>query len=563
MDNFRKPKTPGKRTSNMDGIFGGASQPTGRRGAAKLNTSQVGNFRKTEGFHAAERGSVGFGATAPPARAAVGRQPNRAPDGTISLRMPPQSTPLKEKGRKARKARRKAKRAAWSPRKRFMVRSAKVIVALFILIGGFVGWKFISNTSKVFQGNVFGLFQEDKLRGEDKGRVTILLAGNSVDDPGHGGAELTDSIMLISIDTVHNNAYMLSIPRDLWVTYGPTNCSVGYSGKINAAYVCGEETKFHEEGYPDGGMGLLAKDIEQNFGVDINYYARINYTAFKDAVNAVGGIDITIKSEDPRGLYDANIAKADGGPLKLPNGPVHLDGQTALNLARARGDTISYGFSQSDFTRTEHQRQMLLALKDKALTAGVLSNPAKISSLFDAAGNNVETDFKTSEIRRLYTISKQINNNNVQSIGLADSNVNLVQSFTASNGSSAVRPVAGTTDFSQIKAFIKRLTSNDPVAKEGATVVVLNGSGLDGMALKNSQILGGKGITVKATGTAAKVRPTTTVVMRTGASKTATKAYLEQKYKTTVTTDVVANPEAQNYNADFVIILGQNESASN
>lgn len=561
MENFRRHKPSSKRTANVDGIIGG---PTTHRDKAKLTSAQVGNFRQSEGFHATERGRVGTSAaaTATPALARQsGRQPNRGTDGKIDLSLPKQGPPLK--GRKARKARRKAKKAAWSTRKRVFMRVLKVLLIIIVLISLFLGYKFIRNTSKVFRGNVFGLFQEDKLRGEDKGRVTILLAGNSVDDPGHGGAELTDSIMLISIDTNNHNAYMMSIPRDLWVTYGPKNCSVGYSGKINAAYVCGEETNFHESGYPSGGMGLLAKDIEENFGVDINYYARINYTAFKDAVNAVGGIDVNIQSEDSRGLYDANIAKADGGPLKLTNGVHHLDGQTALNLARARGDTISYGFSQSDFTRTEHQRQMLLALKDKTLSAGVLSNPAKISSLFDAAGNNVETDFKTSEIRRLYTISKTINNSNIQSIGLADKNVNLVQGFSAPNGTSAVRPVAGISDFSQIKAFIKRLTSNDPVAKEGATVAVLNGSGIDGLALKNAGLLADKGITVKATATAGKPRAATTIVVVKGAQKTKTKAYLEQKYKTTATTDVVNNPEAKFYDADFVIILGQNESSSN
>lgn len=584
MDNFRRRKPNSRQTTHVDGIvsrprLGG--HPASPGGTAKhpkpsATHTQLGRFNRPDGFHAVNRGSAGFQSAAPArVSTSLGRQPLRAADGSIALGSPPVATPGQAaprrsavphtpplKGRKARKARRKAKRQSWSPRKRFLMRLSKILLAVIVLVMMFLAWKFIVNTSKVFQGNVFGLFQEDKLRGEEKGRVTILLAGNSVDDPGHGGAELTDSIMLLSMDTNNNTAYMVSIPRDLWVSYGTEDCSVGYSGKINATYVCGKETNFHEAGYPNGGMGLLMKNVEQNFGVDINYYARINYTAFKDAVNAVGGIDVNIKSEDSRGLYDANIAKVDGGPLRLSNGWHHLDGQTALNLARARGDTISYGFSRSDHTRTEHQRQMLLALKDKALSAGVLSNPAKISSLFDAAGNNVETDFKTSEIRRLYTLSKRINNSNVQSVGLADDKVNLIQGFTAPNGTSAIRPVAGITDFSQIKAFMKRLGSNDPVAKEGATVVILNASGKDGLAGQNSKVLSDKGLLVKTTGTAATTRTSTRVVILDGSKKTATKTYLEQKYHTTATADLAGNPEARNYDADFVIILGQNESSS-
>jgi LCP family protein required for cell wall assembly len=355
---------------------------------------------------------------------------------------------------------------------------------------------------------------------------------------------------------------MISVPRDLWVSMGTRNCSVGYQEKINAVYVCGEETKFHENGYPDGGMGLLTKIIEQNFGIDLNYYARINYTALKQAVDAVGGIDVVIKSEDPRGLYDSNIEKHDGGPLKLTNGPHHLNGQQALNLARARGDGAStYGFASSDFTRTEHQRQMMLALKDKALSVGVLSNPAKVSSLLDAAGDNVQTDFKTNEIRRLYDITKQVSNNNIQSIGLTDKNVQLVTTFTSVKNTSAVRPVAGVTDFSQIKAFIKRLTSNDPVAREGATAVVLNGSGKTGLARTKGDELIGKGVTVKSVDTT-KLQTTTAIIAVNTTSKPSTKAYLEQKFGVAVTIDKQAYPVAQNYDADFVIILGQNEQTS-
>ncbi len=79
----------------------------------------------------------------------------------------------------------------------------------------------------------------------------------------------------------------------------------------------------------------------------------------------MGGIDLTIKSTDRRGLYDPNIDWTTKGPLvKLTNGPHHLSGRQALNLARARGDAYnSYGFAGSDFDRTENQRKMLVALK--------------------------------------------------------------------------------------------------------------------------------------------------------------------------------------------------------
>ncbi len=426
---------------------------------------------------------------------------------------------------------------------------------LVVLVGGFLGWKVYKNTSKVFNGNIFGIFSNTKLKGEDQGRVNIMITGTSEDDPGHSGALLTDSIMIASIDPVNNTGFLISIPRDLWVSYETDSCQFGNEGKINAVYECGEDIKFHEDGFPDGGLGLMEKVIEKDTGLDINYYVKIDYTAFRQAVNSVGGVDVTIKTDDPRGLYDGNIGKQDGGPLKLPNGNVHLDGQTALNLARARCDTVCYGFTKGDFDRTEHQRMMLLALKDKALSAGTLSNPAKISSLLDSVGNNVKTDFQVSELRRLYDISKQIQNQNLKSVGLADDDVKLVTTGNV-NGSSIVKPVAGIDDFSQIKAYLKRLTSNDPVVKEGATAVVLNGSGVDGLARKKADELADKGITVKAVATTT-THPTTTIVFL-NSQKTATSSYLAQKFGVTPTTDTTGVPEAKSYNADFVIILGAN-----
>jgi LCP family protein required for cell wall assembly len=506
------------------------------------------NFNRPDGFISAQQPSIPQAMPAP--LGGIGGADRTRPRKSIS------EQPKVKKGRFWRRNKVRKER---SRRYKIIKRSILTLLAIFILISGFLGWKFVHNASKVFKGNIFGIFSTTKLKGEDQGRVNILLTGNSADDPGHDGALLTDSIMVISIDTQHNNGFIMSIPRDLWVKYGTNSCSFGTEGKINAVYECGEEIKFKQDGYPDGGIGLLEKDIHDDFGLNINYYVKINYTAFKDAVNAVGGVPFTVKTDDPRGIYDGNISKADKGPLKLTTGLHVLDGQTALNLARARCDTVCYGFTRGDFDRTEHQRELLLTLKDKALSAGVLSNPAKISSLLDAVGNNVQTNFQTNEIRRLYDIGKLIQNQNIQSVGLADTNVNLVTTGMIGN-SSVVKPVAGLFSYSQIQAYLLRIMSNDPVVKEGATAVVLNGSGVSGLAKQTADALTAKGIAVVAVANTT-AKPTTAVVFL-NPKKTVTNTYLSQKFKVTSTTDTTANPEAKNYNADFVIILGANEASS-
>lgn len=448
-----------------------------------------------------------------------------------------------------------------SHRKRIFRRSLFAVVLLGALVGGFLGWKVLKNATKVFNGSILGILDSTKLKGEDEGRVNILLAGTSEDDPGHDGAKLTDSIMVVSLDTKNNSAFMISIPRDLWVNYQTRGCSVGYQGKINAAYTCGEQIAFNEDRYAPGGIGLLEKIVEDSFGLDIHYYAKINYTAFRDAVDAVNGIDINLQTDSPNGILDRIFdweCKYRCYKVKYPNGQLHLSGEQALDLARARGDFTGYPTygTGNDFGRTERQRQMLLALKDKALSIGILSNPAKLSSLLDAAGNNVSTDFKTNELRRLYEVGKKIDSKNIQSIGLTDDDVNLVQTFNSADGQSAVRPVAGVADFSQIKNYINRLISTDPVAREGATVVVLNASGTVGLAQTQADQLAEKGLSVEGVGNAAS-RDSTTIFSKS-TNKNSTKKYLEKRFGVAITTDQNALIEAANYDADFVIAIGKN-----
>lgn len=438
----------------------------------------------------------------------------------------------------------------------------KTVIAfaiLVLLIGGWVGFKFAWNAHKLFGGNILGVLSTSKLKGEDEGRVNILLAGNSSDDAGHNGGRLTDSIMVISLDTKHNKAVMLSIPRDLWV-YVPGDSHQ----KINGAYVSGEDNDFSEEGYPDGGMGQLEQVVSNVLDIPIHYYALVDYTAMKQAVDAVGGVDFLVQSEDPRGLYDPNIDWTTRGPLvKLSNGTHHLNGQQALDLARARGDAYnSYGFAGSDFTRTENQRKLLIALKSKAVSAGVLTNPAKLTNLSDAIGNNVKTDFKLSEVHRLYDIVKDINGGAIQSLSLNDADgENLLASYTSPQGQSALAPAAGLDDFSDIQAFIKRKTSSNPVVQEAAKIVVLNGTETNGLAGKIKSQLKDKQMIVTDVGDAGSVTQATTAIIKlSGTSKPATSAALVKIFGNHVTTQ---NPYGTQYDADFIIVLGQDQAAKN
>lgn len=342
--------------------------------------------------------------------------------------------------------------------KKIFKRAAITLGVFVLLAGGWVGWKFVSNSAKIFGwNNLFGLFQQTKLQGESEGRVNILLAGNSADDPGHGGAELTDSIMIMSINTNDNTAFLLSVPRDLYVNI-PNH---GYA-KINETYQDGEADNFSESGYADGGMGLLEKTISQHFGISFDYYALVNYSALREAVNAVGGITVNVQSSDSRGLYDPSKDLTTGQALvNLSNGTHTLNGQQALGLARARGDSYgSYGYGRSDYTRTENQRIILIALKNKVSSSGTLANPIKLGELFDSLGNNVKTGMTLAEVKRLYTVTKKIPSADISSASLNNgTDVILLQNYTNKYGQSTLVPKAGVDDYSQIQAYVQQLIS--------------------------------------------------------------------------------------------------------
>lgn len=461
---------------------------------------------------------------------------------------------------KKRREYKRAQRAKWSRRKRITRRIIKILVLIIVLVGLVLGIIFLINASRIFDGNILGLFNSTKLRGEDEGRVNILLAGTSEDSVGHDGADLTDSIMLISLDTRSNKAFTLSVPRDLWVDYGRA-CSSGYEGKINVVFQCGEQTRFSESGYAPGGMGMLQKVVSDSFGMPIHYYGKLSYTAFKDAVNAVGGIDVTIDSDDPRGIYDPNFQPHEGGPLQLSNGQQRINGVTALRLARSRNSAGGYGMSRGDFDRAAYQQHMLVALKNKALSIGVLANPAKIGELMNSAGNNVKTDFKTNELRRLYELAQLIESRNITSIDLASEDINLLTTGSY-GGQSIVLPVAGIKEFSQIQSYLKRLMSTDPTAQEGASVVVLNGSGVTGAAQKKADTLLQKGIEVPVVANASDNQAASVVIDLSEGKKPATKKLLEQQFGVKTTADTAAYPEATFYEADFVVIVGRSTAGS-
>ncbi len=336
----------------------------------------------------------------------------------------------------------------------------KAILIVFILLLApllFIGGWDLRNASHASQkmfgsGDITPLLTPGTLHTTD-GRTNILLIGYSADDPGHAGAKLTDSIMIVSLSKDKKTGYMLSVPRDLYVDipkYG--------SAKINEAYQAGEQQGFAEEGYPTGGIGLLEKVITKNFDIELHYSVVIDYGAVRDIVNALDGVTVTIQSPDPRGIYDPNFKPDEGGPLKLANGPQQIDGPTALRLTRARGSTFgSYGFPRSDFNRTQNQQAVFAAIKSE-LNWKLVLDPRLNDKIFDAVASNVKTDLELREVLPLFKLLRSIPDPALKQVTLSDVNgKNYLVGYQTRTGQSALTPAAGIKDFPDIQDLVKTL----------------------------------------------------------------------------------------------------------
>lgn len=443
--------------------------------------------------------------------------------------------------------------------KRFFI----VVAVLLLLAGGFIGIKAFLAGGRVFDGNLFAaLFSDGKpLQTDANGRVNILMFGTSEDDPDHAnaGADLADSIMIASIDPQKKTGFMVSVPRDLWVKYGKA-CASGYEGKVNVLYACGKGQRNDER----EGAEYMQKIIGQAFGIDFQYYVQVNYTALTTMVDAVGGITVEIDSDDPRGILDRNFDWKCGYRcyyVKYPNGPVQLNGEKTLALARARNAAGGYGLGGGNFDREQYQQKILIALKDKATSAGTLANPVAVGGLIDSLGNNVRTNFDAGEVKTLVALGQELDSNNLKRLSLLgneDDPKSRLVTTGSYGGQSIVRPVAGIYDFSDIKAFIRKQMSGNAAVAENATIDVLNGTGVAGAAQAKADELEAEGYTVGSIANApAGNYGTYAVYDMTKGKLPQTAARLQKDLGVSILSGDNL-PAGVVTEADFVIIIGSN-----
>lgn len=550
MDNFKKFKHG--RTSlpkTLDGIMAGrgsgndASFTDLRRPKSYLpEPSPMGSFGRKDGFHSFKQDQIAprqTGSTSMPLSVGAGT------DTIVAVPLKPEKTKKPQK--------------RWSWRKRLGWSSLGLVIVT-TLVGGFLFAKGYINLRKVFKGGALGApalqknVDPTRLNGEGDGRINVLLLGKGGD--GHEGPDLTDTVLVASIDPINNEAALLSIPRDLWVknVYGTTKINAVYA---NAKYAVlnGKKTPDQTKRAEDAGLKAIDDVVSKTIGIPIHYHIIVDFKAFQEAVDTVGGIDVNVTTPLRDTLWLEDTGK--NYTIDVKPGVQHFDGRKALVYARSR-----YTSPRGDFDRTERQRGVILALKSKVFSLGTFGNPVRISQLIGTFGNHIQANLSVNEILRLYDIAKLIDGDKVASDGLADLPNNFVTIDTI-NDQSVVVPRIGTFDYSEIQNYVRNTLKDGYIKNENPNIMVLNGTSTPGLATIKANKLKSFGYNVTQIGDAPTKNYSKTILvdLRSG-SKKYTKHYLEQRFNTTAVSKV---PDLSiNFgNTDFVIILGQNESTTN
>jgi LCP family protein required for cell wall assembly len=295
-------------------------------------------------------------------------------------------------------------------------------------------------------------------------RTNILLMGYG--GPGHDGPYLTDSMMLVSLLPKTHQMVLISLPRDLWVRI-PAFRDRTYDGKLNEAYEIGIDDASWLNKRPEytgrrtAGGDLAASVVGTVTGLQVDYWVGVDFKAFEDVVNALGGIDVTVDqvlhdTQFPRGETTAYMT------VHVNAGPQHLSGERALQFARSR-------YSTNDFDRSKRQQKILLAVRERTLSLDAIP---RLLGLFDAIQKNVITNFTVPDLRIMADQVKMQREEDIHRIAI--DNTNLLRESTSRIGQYILLP--RDKSFAALREYLDRILVSRAVLKEGATVQVLNGT---------------------------------------------------------------------------------------
>ncbi len=269
-------------------------------------------------------------------------------------------------------------------------------------------------------------------------RVNLLVMGYGGGN--HNGANLTDSMVVMSLLPQSHHTTLVSVPRDLYVQIPPGS---GQYHKINTSYEFGSNNGAN----PAAGGNAAAAKVSLVTGLDVKYWLTINFQGFREFIDAIGGIDVYVPDS-----FTANYP-ANDDPSINPNwikvhfskGMQHMNGQTAIEYARARY-VLDNPAEGSDFARSARQQIMIKA----ALTK--VKQMSTWPSLYNALSALQRTIYTNLSLADLMQFALKMDLNNAHRVGL--SNQNVLVDATAPDGEYILKP--SNDNWQAIKDYVKK-----------------------------------------------------------------------------------------------------------
>jgi len=290
--------------------------------------------------------------------------------------------------------------------------------------------------------------------------LNVLLLGGD-EELSNDGFPRTDTMIVVSINRDTGTVSMLSLPRDLFVYIPTVN---GQMNRLNVVYAIGENIGWE----PAGGFGLLRQTILYNFGINVHYYARVNFSGFQQVIDALGGIDIAVDcayqdysligAEVPEG---AEVTDEDG-LRTLDVGYYRMNGAEALWYSRTRRNS-------SDFDRGRRQQQVLRAIWREALDTTSITD---VPDLWNQFTQVVDTDLGFDDVLGQIPLAFNLDVSRLESYTLI--RTYHTTPWQTPNGDFVQLPVYDT--MRPLLEEFYRPPSESQLLVQGATIAVYNGS---------------------------------------------------------------------------------------
>ncbi|MHB8488431.1 MAG: LCP family protein [Candidatus Dormibacteria bacterium] len=464
---------------------------------------------------------------------------------------------------------------SWITRKRAVV-SVIVMFSILLVAGGIYGVRLSLALAKTFHTNpisaAIGALQGgggsriDRER-QHYQRINIVLFGYGGTQ--HSGAFLTDSIMVISIMPMQGappQIAEISIPRDWFVTI-PLRNGKSAAERINFAYAAG---MLGEGPVPasavDAGAAVADPLLAHLLGIGINFFVGVDFNAFKQAVDAVGGVNIDVPASFTDRQYPAgecDLGNCAYETVHFNAGMQHMNGATALIYARSRHGNNGQG---SDFARSRRQQQIIVALKSQIESIGGFG---KLPDVINALGSNVLTDLTIGDAESLYGLVNGVNPASIEHISIDDTNFLYDCGYPTRCGSYYL--YANDQSFRSLSHFVQDIFPPPAALAEGASVTFINASGRDNNATTRwASLMSMVGFSTKAGGRAPAQVPTQ-VIDNSGGKDAAAAQWLATYFGVNVTTEPAptattttppATPAAAAAAGGVTVILGSAEEQS-